>query len=263
MEALFASLNIGPQMGLCFFLMVCTVGVVNLIKRLLTKAPWKWTASIPDETWWVLSIAIPVGVCIAFNWDFIETIVGEPVDGLAGKFASAISGTVVGLAGQTSYGAKKAAKSLVKAKGGQTTEEYTPGGPFDTVVVKATQKESTISEAPSKPAALPRAETVTEPPLPAAPAPPESTGRLCDETHTNEQQVPRKCATGVLTLEPNLAQFIESLSGLANETQDAMKVLTHMMSELQKWSQPVRVTPSTRLSANWTTPSQPILKEDE
>ena len=69
--------------------------VIDFIKRLYYKMPYKWVQDTPGEVWYGLSLLIGIGIAVAFNYNDFKSIFMGDTSAL-GKAGSVVSGLVLG-----------------------------------------------------------------------------------------------------------------------------------------------------------------------
>ena len=138
-------MDITASTGLAFFLMCFDAWIINLVKRLLSRAHGKHmglnfdnTGNIPGEVWIACAVLVPVAVCLAFGWDLIASITGTALTmTVPGWMARTASGVLVGMGAQKTYDVAKAISHAAAKNGIAAPTVWTSGGPTETPVPPA------------------------------------------------------------------------------------------------------------------------------
>lgn len=69
--------------------------VIQFIKTLLAKLPWKWCQKIPGEVWIALSVVFGIAVTIMINYNALTEAFGSQIP-VSGTLAEVITGTLIG-----------------------------------------------------------------------------------------------------------------------------------------------------------------------
>jgi hypothetical protein len=118
--------------------------VIDFIKKLYQKLPWRWTKKTPPEVWFALSILFGVAVAILVYWDNFfgagATLAGgisSAVYGLVSGAGSKLINSIASSAGAKLKASKLEATSKIEAPISSTIEvpqTETPMGTVETPV---------------------------------------------------------------------------------------------------------------------------------
>lgn len=51
--------------------------IIQIIKVLLQKLPWKWAQSIPSTVWIVISVLMGIGIAVYMNYNVLDEVIKE------------------------------------------------------------------------------------------------------------------------------------------------------------------------------------------
>jgi len=107
--------------------------VIDFIKKLYYKLPWRWVQKTPGEVWFALSILFGVGVAIIVYWDNFFGTGATLSDGLSATTYGLVSGagskfmnSIFGTAGAKLKAYKEEAKEKIESKPETVMEVSTP-----------------------------------------------------------------------------------------------------------------------------------------
>jgi len=141
-EDVVATLGLPQLTPLLVIVVFASVWVIQGIKRIVTMyVKGKWTQRIPPWSWWLLSVAVPVGIVYAFSIDWIQALLNASLPGDMsvtlpgyGEFATGV------IASMSSNGVYAGLKKL------GLTNDYKPGGPNDKSGPLDSQSENVVTQ---------------------------------------------------------------------------------------------------------------------